>query len=95
MKHNALIPSPGGLPRIYRILSVGCVSGWDIRRFRRILQFVTNRLEFAGLEKFHRMSCPLHLLRAVNEQQESDSQGGGANFESRVRGIEDQNSPFN
>ena len=40
------------------------------------------------------MSRPFHLLRVLIEQQKVTVEGRGANFEGRVRGIEDQNSPF-
>ena len=69
MERGALALSPRGLPTIYRFSGVLCVSGWYIRWFWRVLRFVTDRLQSASLEKFHRMSCPLYLLGVKIKQR--------------------------
>ena len=55
---------------------------------------MADRLQPAGLKKFHRMPRPFHLLRVVIEQQKVTVEGRGTNLEGRVRGIKDQDSPF-
>ena len=42
-----------------------------------VLAHSTDRLEFASLEKFYRVSRPLHLLRVVAEQEAAAIEGRG------------------
>lgn len=75
VKRGALALSPEGLARIHNLSSVHRVSGRDVRRFWRILQFVTDRLQFAGLEKFYCMPCPLHLFWIEIKQRDATVEG--------------------